>query len=58
MQEDTTKNPVQAVDAILENDFEVDSLTVHPLTLGRYALLELLESPFIFTSKKFTLSRK
>ena len=56
MQEDTNKNPVQAVDAILENDFEVDGLTVHPLTLGRYALLELLESPFIFTSKKFTLS--
>ena len=35
MQEDTNKNPVQAVDAILENDFEVDGLTVHPLTLGR-----------------------
>lgn len=56
MQEDTTKNPVQAADAILETDFEADGLTVHPLTLGRYALLELLESPFMFTSKKFTLS--
>lgn len=56
MTEDKTKNPVQAVDAILESDFQADGLTVHPLTLGRYALLELLDSPFIDPSKKFTLA--
>lgn len=54
--EESTNNPVQAVDAILESEFEADGLTVHPLTLGRYALLELLGSPFIDPSKKFTLA--
>lgn len=56
MQQEETKNPKQAVDAILESDFQADGLTVHPLTLGRYALLELLESPFVFMDKKFTLA--
>lgn len=56
MTEEKIKNPAQAVDAILESDFEADGLTVHPLTLGRYALLELLDSPFIDPSKKFTLA--
>lgn len=43
-----TKEPVQAIDAVLETDFTTkDGLTIHPLTLGRYALLELVESPFL-----------
>lgn len=54
--EEESKNPVQAVDAILESDFEADGLTVYSLTLGRYALLELLGSPFIDPGKKFTLA--
>lgn len=56
MEETLEKNPAKAVDAILEGDFEADGLVVHPLTLGRYALLELIESPFIFSEKKFSLA--
>lgn len=52
----TESNPVQALDAILEVPYEVDGLTVRPLTLGRYALLELLKSPFVFPDREFTLA--
>ena len=56
LSEDLGKNPTKAIDAILDSDFQADGLTIHPLTLGRYALLELIESPFIFADKKFTLT--
>ena len=47
--------PRKAIDAVLETDFTTeDGLTIHPLTLGRYALLELVESPFA-TGSEFTL---
>lgn len=35
-------NPKTAIDSILEADKTVKGTTVHPLTLGRYALLELV----------------
>lgn len=43
-------NPKSAVDALLEDEKRISDLTVKPLTLGRYALLDALESPLI--SKK------
>lgn len=43
-----SNEPKQALDSILETDFTTrDGLTIHPLTIGRYALLELVESPFL-----------
>lgn len=39
-------NPKAALDAVLEDEKEVGGLKIWPLTLGRYALLELAESPF------------
>lgn len=49
-----TQNPTTAIDAILETDRRVGSLTVRPLTLARMALLELVHSPFVDTEQKFT----
>lgn len=53
-----TKEPSQAIDAVLETSekFKADGLEVHPLTLGRYALLELVESPFVTPGKKFSIA--
>lgn len=56
--EDRMTEPTQAIDAVLETaeQFKADGLEVHPLTLGRYALLELAESPFVTPDKKFTIA--
>jgi hypothetical protein len=43
-------NPKSAIDALLEDEKCISDLTVKPLTLGRYALLDALESPLV--SKK------
>ena len=47
-------NPEQALQAVLDAPTQVGSLTVHPLTIGRYALLEALKSPFV-TNGSFSL---
>lgn len=49
-----TDNPKAAVDSLLESTADVDGLQVYPLTLGRYALLELVESPFVNKETKFS----
>ena len=49
-------NPKLAVDALLDNDTEVGGVTVRKITAGRYALLELISSPFVDFSKKFTVA--
>ena len=49
-------DPKVAVDAILENEFEIDGLKIYPITLGRYALLEILKSPFIYSDVQFQVS--
>lgn len=49
-------DPKVAVDAILENEFEIDGLKIYPITLGRYALLEILKSPFIYSDIQFQVS--
>lgn len=40
-------NPKAAIDALLESTVEAGALTVYPLTVARYALLELIESPLV-----------
>lgn len=40
-------NPNAALDAILAPNGESDEKTIHALTIGRYALLELIKSPFL-----------
>lgn len=47
-------NPKAALDAVLEDEKEVGGLKIWPLTLGRYALLELVESPFVCKDAKFS----
>ena len=40
-------NPKLAIDALLETETKIGEATLHPLTVARYALLELVESPFL-----------
>ena len=49
-------NPKTAVDAILASEDKTDGITIYPMTLARYALLELVESPFVTPNVKFTIS--
>ena len=49
-------DPKESIDAILENEFEIDGLKIYPITLGRYALLEILKSPFIYSDIQFQVS--
>jgi hypothetical protein len=51
-----TENPKSAIDAILEDDKEIgnNGLRIYPLTLGRYALLELVKSPLINKETEFS----
>lgn len=50
------ENPTSAIDAILEDDKEIgnNGLRIYPLTLGRYALLELVKSPLINKETEFS----
>ena len=47
-------NPKAALDSVLEAEKDVSGLKIWPLTLGRYALLELVESPFICKGAKMS----
>ena len=49
-------NPRTAVDAILDSEKTINGTTVYPMTLARYALLELVESPFVTPKVKFSIS--
>ena len=41
------ENPKAAIDALLESAVQAGQLTVYPLTVARYSLLELVESPLV-----------
>ena len=47
-------NPKAAIDTILEAGKKLGAEEIKPLTLGRYALLELVGSPFIDKDTKFS----
>lgn len=49
-------NPRTAVDTILDSEKTINGITIYPMTLARYALLELVESPFVTPNVKFTIS--
>ena len=49
-------NPKCATDSILEAPQLIGNLTVHPMTVARMALLELIDSPFVNPERKFNLS--
>ena len=49
-------NPETALNTILATEKTIDDVTIHPITLARYALLELIESPFVTPGKKFTIN--
>lgn len=50
------KNPKAAIDALLESAVQAGKLTVYPLTVARYALLELIDSPLICVDKDTKLN--
>ena len=47
-------DPIKAIDAALSPAKDVEDIKVYPITLARYALLELVKSPFVTASKDFT----
>ena len=49
-------NPKTAVDSILDSENKIDGITIYPMTLARYALLELVESPFVTPNVKFSIN--
>lgn len=49
-------NPKLAVDAILASETKIDDITIYPMTLARYSLLELVESPFVTPNVKFRIN--
>lgn len=48
-------DPKIAVDTILETEADVSGVTVYPLTIARYGLLELLDSPLVDPTKDFSI---
>ena len=48
-------NPKAAIEALLETDRVVEQIKIYPITLARYGLLELIDSPFVKTDKMFNL---
>lgn len=49
-------NPETAINTILATEKTIEDVTIHPITLARYALLELIESPFVTPDTKFSIS--
>ena len=49
-------NPETAINTILATEKTIEDVTIHPITLARYALMELIESPFVTPGKKFTIN--
>lgn len=49
-------DPKTAIDAVLQTEEEHDGVKIFPMTLARYALLELVDSPFLNPEVKLTAS--
>ena len=54
LKEQKMTDPIKALDAALSPAKDVEEIKVYPITLARYALLELVKSPFVTASKDFT----
>ena len=49
-------DPKSAINSILDDETTINHTTVYPITLARYALLELVDSPFISSGKDMSIS--
>lgn len=49
------QNPKIVTNAILQDEIRFGKVTIGPVTIWKYALLEKLESPFLFADKEFTV---
>lgn len=49
------ENPTIANEAITSGPREVAGIKIYPVTLARYALLELVKSPFLCKDEDFTI---
>ena len=49
-------DPQAAINSILDDETTINKTTVYPITLARYALLELVDSPFIGSGKDMSIS--
>lgn len=49
-------DPKTVIDAVLQTAENTNGVVVYPITLARYALLEIVESPFTTSGKKMTTS--
>ena len=49
-------DPKAAINSILDDETTINHTTVYPITLARYALLELVDSPFIGSGKDMSIS--
>lgn len=49
------ENPKLAIESIIDGEKKIGDITVYPITIGRYALLELVESPFVVKDREFTI---
>lgn len=47
------ENPKIAIEAIVDGEKKIGDLKVYPISIGRYALLELVESPFVVKGQDF-----
>lgn len=55
----TMQNPKTAIDAIMQavDAGETNGFLLHPLTIARYALLDLIDSPFVTRQGEMTLDQ-
>jgi hypothetical protein len=49
------QNPSVVIDSVLEDETTFGKITIHPVTIWKYALLEKIQSPFLFPDTEFTL---
>lgn len=50
-------DPQSAINAILDDETTTNGIKVYPITLARYALLELVESPFINPNQDMNIAK-
>lgn len=48
-------NPKATIESLLESEKTLDGIMIYPITLARYGLLEIIESPFVTKDKLFNV---
>lgn len=49
------ENPKTTIEALLETEKTVGGIKIYPITLARYGLLEIVESPFVNDQQVFNI---